>query len=112
MAGRALTPMGVIVKWILIPAGMIAIGFFLIGAKVGNIIPGIGGAMPPQDQPESVADRKATGYSAPDVDVVRDRKMDPPEVQVTSRRKSLRRRKSHPLPTTSQAAQSIRRETH
>ena len=98
MAGRALTPAGVILKWILIPAALLAIGFFLIGSKIGNVLPGIGGGSPVTATP--VAEGSAAQkYNAPDVDVQSDRKLSAPEVEVSSRKKSSRRRpRSHPTP--------------
>ena len=89
-AGRALTPLGVILKWILIPATFAAIGFFLIGAKIGNVLPGFGGSA----QPSAVAGKSAPSYVAPDVDVKSDQKHEAPDVQVTSERRSKRDRKS------------------
>jgi len=89
MAGRALTPAGVILKWILIPAALLAIGFFLIGAKIGRFIPGFGGGSEPS---EPIASSAAQRYASPSVDVESTRSMAPPEVDVTSRRTPHHRR--------------------
>jgi hypothetical protein len=109
VAGRALTPVGVIIKWILIPVALVAIGFFVIGARIGKVLPGIGGGNPVTVTP--VADAKGSpGYSSPDVQVDSSRTMAPPEVVVTSTAKPKHRRhRSHPLPGTDSGSQDSAR---
>ena len=98
MPGRALTPAGIILKWIVVPVALIACGFFLIGARIGRVLPGVGGTSTPST--DSVSASKTPNYSAPDVSVDSDRSNEAPEVVVTSRPKPKRRRhRDHPVPT-------------
>ena len=99
MPGRALTPAGKIFKWVLVPIAMIAIGFFLVGAKIGRILPGLG-TKATEPSSSSVAENGNASYSAPDVQVDSARGTVPPEVEVTSRVKPKHRRhREHGVPT-------------
>ncbi len=89
--------MGVLLKWILIPAALVACGYFLIGAKIGRIIPGIGGGKAVEVTP--VADNKPSSFGAPDVDVQRAQSFASPDISVSAHRSYKRRQRQHPVPT-------------
>jgi len=98
MPGRALTPAGKIVKWIVIPIALVAFGFFVVGARIGHFLPGLGAKATEPSQ--SVADNANPSFSAPDVHVDRDGGRAAPEVEVTARPKpKYRRHREHPVPT-------------
>jgi len=89
--------MGVILKWILIPVVLVACGYFLIGAKIGRVLPGVGGGKAVEVTP--VADNNAGSYGAPDVDVQRAQKFASPDISVSAQKPSRRRQRQHPVPT-------------
>lgn len=98
MARRTLTPMGMFVKWVVVPSVLAVIGFFVLGPRMGRLMP----SMAPGAEPdESGLAAKTNSFAAPDVDVDRlpaSRYGDAPEVEVTAKQKrSHRRRRANPV---------------
>ena len=94
MAGRALTPAGVILKWIFIPALLVVTGYFLIGARIGKVIPGLGGGGEVHATPVAQSSA-AQNYAAPDIDVSSHQKLEAPDVSISARKKSRHRKPRH-----------------
>lgn len=94
MAARALTPLGVAAKWLVVPVALGAIGYFLLGPRLGGVV---------TPSAKTPAKAEKPGFSAPDVDV----DSSPasryanasPEVEVSARerRSRKRRRRSNPV---------------
>ena len=94
MAGRALTPIGAICKWVLIPLALVACGFFLIGSR-GRA----GSSKTAASSKGSVADSgNNTSYASPDIDVHSTQALSAPEVEVTAKKARHRHHRANPVP--------------
>jgi hypothetical protein len=98
MAERALTPAGVIVKWILIPAALLIGGFYIIGPRIGATAPLPGKNGDVKVTPVADADSASQSFAQPDVDVQTRPKIEPPDVQITARQRPHHRKpRVHPV---------------
>lgn len=112
MAGR-LTPLGVFLKWIVVPASLGAIGYFLVGPRVDSDVAKklqkkvgeVTGQKSSTDDPESSSEedkpeeQPTSKYAAPEVDVTVTALNSRP---TTTKKKRKKRRK----PTTESSAPS------
>lgn len=105
MAARKLTPVGQIAKWIVLPAALAAAGYFLLGPRVGTVLPG------------TTARKTQAPLPSPEVEVEQQRTIDPPEVSVdsapisqvqSSERRSRRKKRRNAVTTTSAPSQTNR----
>ncbi|MBC8066175.1 MAG: hypothetical protein H7Y17_15190 [Chlorobia bacterium] len=77
MASR-LSPLGIVVKWIVVPISLAAIGYFLVGPRVESKVPqGVkdkvrevaNGQEAPAEEPNAEEDKPARQFTEPEVDV-------------------------------------------
>jgi hypothetical protein len=95
MAGAKLTPVGVVAKWVLVPLALGVGGFFLLGPRMGKILPSFSRHAPAiTATPVAETDAKPS-YAAPDVDVRSAPSLQPPEVEISARRH--RKHRQHPV---------------
>lgn len=96
MAGGRLTPVGAFAKWVLVPLALGVGGFFLLGPRMGKILPSFSRQAPAiTATPVAETDAKAS-YAAPDVDVRSAPSMQPPDVEISAK-KPRRRHRQHPV---------------
>src|SRR3954465_4174706 len=74
MAGRSLNGLGLVAKWLVVPAALAAVGYFIVGPHIGpSIVPkGTTPTAPPVTSTDQSADTASgdtdtPNYSAPDV---------------------------------------------
>jgi hypothetical protein len=98
MAERALTPAGKILKWIVIPAALLAGGFYLIGPHIGGAVPNLPGSGGVNVTPVADNDGDKDNFASPDVDVQSAPSLSAPDVRITARqRPKHRRQRSKPV---------------
>lgn len=112
MAGR-LTPLGVFLKWVVVPISLGAVGYFLVGPRVDSKVAKeitdkvneVTGNVPKTDEPEEgeESDEQPTSkFAPPEVDVTVTALNTRP---TTTRRQ--RRRRATPTPTPSAPAEPV-----
>jgi hypothetical protein len=99
MAGRTLTPFGMFAKWVLLPAALAAAGFYLLGPRMGSLMPSMSSGAQADD---GALGAKANTFTAPEIALDRapaSRYGDGPEVEVTAKQKraSHRRKRANPV---------------
>lgn len=97
MRGRKLTPLGVIAKWLAVPALCGALGFYVIGPRVTQVAPRLADRVA-----EATDGSKKQSYTAPDiaVDSVPAARYNPApgvEISAKERRPRRRRRRTNPV---------------
>ncbi len=91
-----------IVKWLIIPAALAAVGYYVVGPRIGNIKPSPPSEQqtppPPQNAPvhESTTASNQTSYPSPDVTVTRGNANS--VTPSTSHRRHRRRTSERPKP--------------
>ena len=109
--GRRLTPLGMVLKWLLVPAALGAAGYFLVGPEIGKselatkVGKRFGIPLPPRtEEPVEDAESASKGKEKGEDEEVKtpDRSGPQPEVEVSAerverptRRRSRRRRRTN-----------------
>lgn len=83
-------------KWVLVPAALAVSGFFLLGPRMGKILPSFSRHSAVTATPVADTDGKPS-YAAPDVEVQTARSLQPPDVEISAQQKIHHRHRQHPV---------------
>lgn len=76
-----------LIKWLLFPAALAAVGYFFVGPRIGKLSGPVASSTPIQDSAQQATDKKQTAFPQPEVDVSVDAVKKPKEKPKKRRRR-------------------------
>jgi hypothetical protein len=86
--------MGMIAKWVVVPVLLLVVGFYLLGPRLGRLMPSFYGGSAVEVTPVTAGSSKQA-FASPDVTVKSRKKLNPPDVQISAQKRSHRKSRVH-----------------